>query len=286
MNDIYLSNAVLPVICGCNWLTAAEPFIHADRVVDFNVIIYVTEGCIYVTEEHDDSETDYEIHSGELLFLKSGVRHYGKHPCPKGTSWFFAHFILSGQESLPLYNANEPPVQYSEQIYSAPLPKYISVPSDSEAVQKMEALTEQFHNGGRLGKWRLNSTLFELLTLLCFPDTDRPLSTADKAAEYLRRHICEKFSAEHTAAAMHISYKRLAAIFRNEKGCTLQQYHERLRMEQACRLLRTTLMSVGEISDKLGFEDMLYFSRRFRMHTKTSPTEYRRQGLGDYLIGR
>lgn len=33
----------------------------------------------------------------------------------------------------------------------------------------------------------------------------------------------------------------------------MQQYHNSVRMDEACRLLCSTLMSIGEIADKLGF---------------------------------
>lgn len=48
-------------------------------------------------------------------------------------------------------------------------------------------------------------------------------------------------------------------------------------MKRACHLLRSTLMSVGETADALGFSDMLYFSKKFRAYTGVSPTDYRKQ---------
>ena len=79
MNEIVLCNSSMPVMGVCDLCAAPEPFFHADRTVDFHVLIYVIEGVGYVTEE----ETDYEIHPGELLFLKSGIRHLGKREIPK-----------------------------------------------------------------------------------------------------------------------------------------------------------------------------------------------------------
>ncbi len=39
-----------------------------DRIADFNVTIYVTEGVMYVTEKG----WDYEIDAGEMLLIKTG----------------------------------------------------------------------------------------------------------------------------------------------------------------------------------------------------------------------
>ncbi len=50
----------------------------------------------------------------------------------------------------------------------------------------------------------------------------------------------------------------------------------RLRMREARRLLAETRLAVAEVAARVGFEDALYFSRRFRMETGMAPREYRR----------
>ena len=73
MNEIILSTASQPVVCACDFLAAYEPFCHIDRILEFNDLLYVVEGVMYVSEEG----TDYEINEGEMLFLKHHKRHYG-----------------------------------------------------------------------------------------------------------------------------------------------------------------------------------------------------------------
>ena len=68
----------------------------------------------------------------------------------------------------------------------------------------------------------------------------------------------------------------MAAVFKRERGETMQQYHTRLRMNTACYLLKSTLMSVREIAAETGYSDALYFSRCFRAAKGMSPTEFRR----------
>ena len=48
-----------------------------------------------------------------------------------------------------------------------------------------------------------------------------------------------------------------------------------IKTERACDLLKTTDLSVKEISYSLGFSDPLYFSRFFKAETGLSPTEYK-----------
>lgn len=57
---------------------------------------------------------------------------------------------------------------------------------------------------------------------------------------------------------------------------TMQQFHTSVPIETACRLLRSTLLPVGEISRQVGYINMLYFSRCFHTVMGMSPTEYRK----------
>ena len=50
-----------------------------------------------------------------------------------------------------------------------------------------------------------------------------------------------------------------------------------LRMREACRLLAETDTPIKEIARLLGFEDALYFSRRFRQQVGVAASDYRQQ---------
>ena len=63
---------------------------HPDRVLDFDVLIYVVSGSVQVVEE----DQEYCIFPGELLFLKHGCHHYGTKRNPPMTSWYYFHFYL------------------------------------------------------------------------------------------------------------------------------------------------------------------------------------------------
>jgi AraC-like DNA-binding protein len=60
------------------------------------------------------------------------------------------------------------------------------------------------------------------------------------------------------------------------------RYLQELRMREACRMLVETKRPVHEIAAAVGFEDELYFSRRFRQEMRMAPRDYRKA----YQIGR
>jgi AraC-like DNA-binding protein len=55
------------------------------------------------------------------------------------------------------------------------------------------------------------------------------------------------------------------------------RYLLNLRLQNARRLLAETALPVGEIATQTGFQDMFYFSRRFKLETQLTPTQYRRR---------
>ncbi|MCM1156257.1 MAG: AraC family transcriptional regulator [Roseburia sp.] len=268
MNEVVMSEDVMPIVDGCNLCAAAEGFVHADRVLDFHVLIYVLEGVIYVTEEG----TDYAVEAGELLFLKKGLRHFGKVEIPKGTRWYYVHFYLDAESR-----------RRHDEGRRTTLPKKMSHLAGSVPEKKLAALIDCARSGDDTTSWYLNMRLFELLSLCAFFGKKESKETlSEEICLYLQARKKEAFSARDMERHFYLSYKHMAAVFKKEKQMTMQQYHTKLRVEEACRLLESTLLPVGEIGRQLGYEDMLYFSRIFRRSTGMSPTAYRKRALTLY----
>ena len=275
MNEIIIANNSLPQLCGCGLFAASESFIHTDRVPDFCVLIYVIDGCIYVTE----GDTDYEVNAGELLILKNDVHHFGKKKIKKGTKWIFVHFRISADcNASPFYPDASPLGAYDATAESIlTLPKFLDSVS-ARFEKELKTFIEYAQSDDAYKKWFINQRLFLLLSSLAVSTQgfSSNLTLSDRICRYLSDNIGVPFSSENIEKRFYLSYKYMSHLFKKEKGVTMQQYHNSVRMDEACRLLCSTLMSIGEIADKLGFSDVLYFSRCFRNYTGKSPSAYRK----------
>ncbi len=263
VNRVSLTQTILPMIEGYGLLATAEGFFHADRILPFHVLIYVLEGVIYVTEDG----VDYAAGPGELLFLKSDLRHYGQRRIPRGTRWCYVHFALT---------------QHTDALHLW-LPKRLCGLGGSSLEGEITAFVEACRSQDDNQRWYLPQQLYVLLSHIAqwgqpaMAEPDLP----ERIARYLGKHLHQPFSAAELEKAFFLSYKHLAAVFKKSRGQTMQAYHQHLRMEAGARMLRETLLPVSEISEKLGFADALYFSRCFHAHAGMSPTAYRRQ-VRDY----
>lgn len=267
LNEIIITNTSLPIFYAGDIYCASEPFYHADRTVDFDILIYVLEGTIYVTEE----DTDYSIGEGEMLFLKSTVHHYGRYEIQKGTRWYYIHFSADADISdCSRYGDADSGRMYVK------LPKFTSGLSGSDTEWQIADFIAYASSTDKMKGWNINLKLSQLLSGIAHSSSALPLTLSQKICRYLDSHYTEPFSVKKLEKEFYLSYKYMAACFRRDTGQTMQEYHTRIRLTEAARLLRSTLLPINEIAARVGYDDALYFSKRFSRYYKVSPSVYRR----------
>ena len=95
------------------------------------------------------------------------------------------------------------------------------------------------------------------------------------AVSYIASHIGENISVEFLAEAAGYSRRHFTRLFNEVYDMPPMEYILSLRIENAARLLRETLLSVDEISVRCGFNSISYFYRIFKEKMGTSPKKYR-----------
>ncbi len=273
VNEIELSNAVLPVWVGGGHLTAPEDFLHADRNIPFHVLIYVVKGCIYVTEEG----SEYAVGPGELLFLKAGLHHFGERPIRRGTEWYYVHFFLEQEGAWRNETAMYDDRNAWDQrfAYFAALPKYIRGLAGTDTERRLAELVDYANSRNSDKYWYAGERLFRLLSHIALRKSAGGERLSDIVAGYLSEHYREKLNYRELAGRFYVSYQRLATLFSEDRGMSMGEYVKGLRLDEAAGLLRSTLKSVGEIAAAVGYQDALYFSKVFSKCYGVSPREYR-----------
>lgn len=94
---------------------------------------------------------------------------------------------------------------------------------------------------------------------------------------YLRESFREPITLAEAAQAVDLSPGYLGRIFRSELRSSFSRYLQRLRIQEAKRLLKSSSMPVGDVGAATGFSDHSYFSQVFRKETGVSPREYRQK---------
>ncbi len=100
-------------------------------------------------------------------------------------------------------------------------------------------------------------------------------SVVGQIKRYVKDHLSEELSRNQIAGSVFMSPDYVSRVFRKETGVQLSEYITDVRMREARRLLETTALSIGEIADQTGYDNLAYFSRVFRIRNRVSPAQYR-----------
>ena len=103
---------------------------------------------------------------------------------------------------------------------------------------------------------------------------------AEKARKYLESNVHKTISVDEVAAKFFLSPHYFSKKFKSETGLGIKEYHNQARMEKALELLRDPLLSVSDVAQKLGFNNVNYFTNKFREHYQVPPTEKRKSLIG------
>lgn len=85
-----------------------------------------------------------------------------------------------------------------------------------------------------------------------------------------------RFGVDPLAAALGMHRSRLSRLFTAALGISPSAYLQRLRLQNALSLLKTTDRPIGAIARECGWGDPNYFARALRRATGQSPREFRR----------
>lgn len=103
----------------------------------------------------------------------------------------------------------------------------------------------------------------------------RPLSEIESAIQEQLSN--PELSLKSLAYQLGFSPNYLSQLIKNELGQPFQNYIIAERIKKAKLLLLTTDWKIYEIASNVGFEDMNYFSQRFKLETGITPRQYRKE---------
>ncbi len=117
------------------------------------------------------------------------------------------------------------------------------------------------------------------------PNSERSTAVIDKRIScviaYIGANLHGTPDYRRLARLANLSYSQFFREFKRRTGQSPQRYIEEQRISYARRLLASVRLSVKEVALQTGFQNQLYFSRRFQKATGLSPSQYRASCLTD-----
>jgi AraC family L-rhamnose operon transcriptional activator RhaR len=257
----------------------------------FLEICYVAVGSGY----HLVGENVYEVSQGDLFMINYSTPH--------------VFYKEKDQDSLVTYNMMFMPKFLDNKLqnfqrFHTLASSYlfgdtgIDITSSREFIRLQLSMVEQEQFGAIFSKiykeYTLRQTgyssvirayLIELITKITrscsnqhAPERYVPkkISTIENAINHLRDHYNEPISLEYLANKTYFSKSYLCKLFKEVTGETMSQYVQRVRIDEACKMMKTTDKSISQISEEVGFSDYKAFHITFKKYKGVSPNKYRK----------
>lgn len=104
-----------------------------------------------------------------------------------------------------------------------------------------------------------------------------------EAIDRMQTHAAKGLTAADVTRLSRVGKTTFYRQFGETTGNTPAQYMRKMRIEEACRLLRETDDTVTAIGEMCGFKSLESFANFFRRQTGNSPTQYRERIKGNNM---
>ena len=252
---------------------------------DFWEMIYVDAGELTVNTESGF----VPLRRGDAVFHPPGFFHTCRGNEREPVNLIVMTFSLGGPGDAPLEPLKNRAVHLNERHAVAltaivrEAKKAFSTPLGSYIGRELVRSPSPAFGSEQLIRLYLEWMLIDLLRKSpARPETPpktalRSTADAEKAAQiiaYLKENLRRRITVQEVSEYAALSPTRVKSLFRDATGVPLIAYANRLKIEEAKRLLRTGRYTVGETAEQLSYSSVQYFSHCFRKETGLTPTAY------------
>ena len=96
----------------------------------------------------------------------------------------------------------------------------------------------------------------------------------EKVLQYFESHICERLTIEMVCSENLIGRSYLHEMFHQKLNCGVMEYFNCMKIQLAKQMIRDGNKNFSQISDYLSYNTSNYFSKKFKLITGMSPSEY------------
>lgn len=222
----------------------------------------------------DRCKAEYTLKNGEKYFAESGTIIY----TPLNSEYIVKFFDFENEESntvgvnFLLFNSDNNPFVISDKI------EFFNV--DNYNYKYLFDRLSNFSEANVICHSKLKSLLYDILYKISdfyHKDYNFRFKSISTGIEYLENDEKQLLSIKEIAEMCNVSEVYFRKLFKEYSGMSPIKYRITAKIFRAKNYLKYDDLTISEISYRLGFEEVSYFIKTFKMLTGTTPNQYRKR---------
>ncbi len=239
---------------------------HGFVTVDFkqykvsgSTIILIWPGQLHSIDQFDDLSMEYEniiFDAGMLLPKKEDT-----------SSAAFLRPFLAGKIPIP-------------SVYTAISDHYDEISSCIDACDEIcKTKPEGYELYIKSKLYELFYTLYHLCRITSPLRRQKSLDKTKTILKFIENNYMHKITIAQIAQVAEFSESHFMRYFKDTMGTSFIDYLKEYRLTMAARMLLVSEASVLSIAEEVGFDNLSYFNRAFKIEYGMTPSQYRKQTL-------
>ena len=259
-------------------------------------LVFLSDGELYVETEKES----YVLHAGDVHIMPPFLRHRRRADYIKLYSVHFDMVFLPEEFDFSALKVYSEPIGARENsggialdttlinnrplylLSGVDLPQKLSVANPLKYIEILSKAHKVFNEKPNGYKFELKTYLMRLLQLVIsdtrssilnehFTELDRQLLLA---VEYINMNFSKKIDMTELAQRFGFTLAKFRRMFKKHTDKYPTDYLIDMRINAAIDYLCTFKYPISEIAGKVGYDDIYYFSRIFKVRTGISPSDY------------
>lgn len=265
IQDVYLTN--LNAVCNLGGFfktTLDTNWKHSLHCFSQNKFYFITKGTCMV----QINDQKFTAKAGDWFYIPANTMH--GYSTIKGETFekFWIHFDV--------YPNNEI-------FHTLNLPPMINVSGNREVFRLFKKFRAAYDSNALCDRIEEKSVLLALISeyiRIALPEGVIVKSIDDERMDeiirYINSNLSESLTLSKLAKEFHLHPNHFIRFFKSKTGVTPVRYIKTRKMETAKRLLEDSELSIAEIMEKIGENNINNFSKQFKNYYSLSPREYRK----------
>lgn len=236
-----------------------------DFVPDYNKLYFICDGDGWVKI----GNKDYYPVAGQLVLAPAGILQSYSTISENTYSKYWCHFTARIGD-INLFDLVD-------------LPRIIHVDDKTRVSDLFKKLIFSHNNSSFSAQFEEKAALLNILGYYFENASSEVMliqssytSRLNDIVKYIHKNLNSAITVESLAEYFHLHPNYFIKYFKKYTGTSPIQYINKTRIEKAKLLLKSTDLSITEISDRTGFGDIYHFSRSFKCYTGYSPSDFKK----------